>query len=354
RSREKVAKLEKQAEACTQRAEHTAMQLAEVEAKVEGAIEAGVAASRAETRVVRAQAEANAANAVRLEQELSAIRAELERVRRELKQKGQLARNMLAEKDAEIKRLHHGGELPGDSPGGDGGAGVDPSGVSPSGPSDGVMKGFTRGRGLSSGVGESRSLPPSASSSLSKGRSGFKAGGGANGDGAGADISGNSTGNTTTSTTAISNSAAEAAAAAAARQTEQQLLEMARMQAQRDEETGRLRHSLQDLSRKMQEKEVEATAQVAREAELRGRLVALERDRERGAQLTGEYSEDKMKYLKNVVKRFVTAEGSERAGLVPVMSTILCFSPEERREVQNAVLRSGGSSWGASIFGGVA
>ncbi|CAM9819528.1 unnamed protein product, partial [Choristocarpus tenellus] len=307
----KVAKLEQQLEESRQRTEQSKVQASELERNLEQAIEEGISGARAEVAAAKAQLESDRAAVTQLNQDLSTAQGELEKARREVKQKGQLARSLLAEKDAEIKRLLGGTEhqVEGLS------RGLSP--VVVGSPHEGVNGGRVA---RDVGATESRSLPvnPAGVNKVE-----LETGGGGSGS--------------------------NVVSSAASRHTEQQLLQMARMQAQRDEETGRLRHTIQGLAERFQEKEAELTAQAAREAELQLRLDGLERDRERGAQLSGEHSEEKMKYLKNVVKKFVTSEGNDRARLVPVVATILCFSPEEKREVDLAIMRGGG---GASGWGG--
>ena len=135
---------------------------------------------------------------------------------------------------------------------------------------------------------------------------------------------------------------------------EQQILQMARVQSQRDDEMGRLRVKLQRQSEEIRAREERLAARDEETERLRRHIEELEAEATRSKDLLDqEHGREKMTYLKNVVKKFVVSERNERYRLVPVLATILHFSPAELSEVDRAVAsaaRSGGSSW-TSMFG---
>ena len=141
--------------------------------------------------------------------------------------------------------------------------------------------------------------------------------------------------------------------AAESHHAEQQILQMARVQAQRDEETGRLRLKIQRLSDEIKAREERLAARDEEKDGLRRQVEELRGEAARAKELLDEeHGAEKMTYLKNVVKKFVMSDGTERKRLVPVVATILSFSPAETMEVDRAVAAAvgGGSSWG-SVFG---
>ncbi|CAN0375179.1 unnamed protein product [Ectocarpus sp. 12 AP-2014] len=129
---------------------------------------------------------------------------------------------------------------------------------------------------------------------------------------------------------------------------------MARVQAQRDEETGRLRVKIQRLADEIRAREEELAARDDEKEGLRKRVEDLQGEAARAKELLDDATgPEKMTYLKNVVKRFVMSDGTERQRLVPVVATILSFSPAETSEVGKAVAAAaagGATSWG-SVFG---
>lgn len=143
--------------------------------------------------------------------------------------------------------------------------------------------------------------------------------------------------------------------AAESRHAEQQILQMARVQAQRDEETGRLRVKIQRLADEVRLREEALSARDSEREGLERRVEELQGEAARAKELLDDATgPEKLTYLKNVVKRFVMSDGSERQRLVPVVATVLSFSPAETSEVGKAVAAaaSGGGvgSWG-SVFG---
>lgn len=141
--------------------------------------------------------------------------------------------------------------------------------------------------------------------------------------------------------------------------TEQAILQLARIQAQRDEETGRLRAQIKQLTDSLRERE---EASGGAEDELRAKIREIEElkltaEREAALVSGGREAQDRLTYLKNVVFRYIKAgDGApERASLVPVICTILRFSPEEEAEVKRtASVAVGGSSFLTSLIWGAA
>ena len=107
---------------------------------------------------------------------------------------------------------------------------------------------------------------------------------------------------------------------------------LASVQAQRDEE---IRH-VQGRVRRLQELLRDAEAQQATERQkvtkLEEELLHFRRSQKRMEELnegTG------IEYLKNVIYKYIETGGDET--LVPVISTILQFSPKERGELKKAI-----------------
>lgn len=326
-------------------------------------MEEGVSAAKEEAAAARRREEEEAKAGGEVKEALAAARAELEKAKRELKQRGQLARNLLAEKDAEINRLRSGGMGVGVGVGGaplvhvngDGGGGgvrtstsgsIDgglsspqPAAASPGGdsPSDHHLSGGGGGEGGGATGGANRS-PGFA---IAVGSDGFAAGrkrlqgaaaGGGGGGGVGQPLQ----------------------TAAESHHAEQQILQMARVQAQRDEETGRLRVKIQRLTDEIRVREEALSARDTEKEGLRRRVEELQGEAARAKELLDDATgPEKLTYLKNVVKKFVMSDGTERQRLVPVVATILSFSPAETSEVDRAVAAAAGGaagSWG-SVFG---
>ncbi|CAN0367914.1 unnamed protein product, partial [Ectocarpus fasciculatus] len=81
---------------------------------------------------------------------------------------------------------------------------------------------------------------------------------------------------------------------------------MARVQAQRDEETGRLRVKIQRLADEIRAREEELAARDNEKEGLRKRVEDLQGEAARAKELLDDATgPEKMTYLKNVVKRFV-------------------------------------------------
>jgi hypothetical protein len=124
----------------------------------------------------------------------------------------------------------------------------------------------------------------------------------------------------------------------------EQILQMARFQAQRDEETGRLRVQIRLLVDQLTEKE----SAIARyEEDLRDRtkeIDDLKLSCARDAELSSgnREAQERLTYLKNVALRYLTHQGSdgssasEKRALARVICTILKFSPSEIAEVERA------------------
>lgn len=284
------------------------------------------------------------------------MNAELEKARRELKQRGQLARNLLAEKDAEINRLRSGGgansvivgEVAADV-NGDALSSSSPLMSAPSPPP------------IGDGSRHQRSLSPSAfPEALTVGSSPGVGGTAAGGTLDGASLAGSSDGGGRKRYQGGGEGGGphqqQQQTASDSHHAEQQILQMARVQAQRDEEMGRLRVKLQRQAEEIRAREDRLMSRDHDKERLQKKVDDLEAEAKRSKDLLDqEHGREKMTYLKNVVKKFVMSEGTERHRLVPVLATILSFSPTELSEVDKAVSSSGagsaaGSSW-ASVFG---
>lgn len=375
--------------------EAAAARTAELEEGTARAVENGVRVAKEEAAGVRRRLEEESAATAEAKDALGTARADLDKARRELKQRGQLARNLLADKDAEINRLRAGGSEE-DRGGGGGGPGRGAGGgeavdVNGGGESPGGLYGARLGGGDGGGVGGGASSPmPGGTGSIhgngaspgprspidgqasgggggagwgvgggagaaggpdgtytADGGGGGGGGGGSGGGGGRKRLHGGGGGGGGGGKTANHLSAAES------HHAEQQILQMARVQAQRDEETGRLRLKIQRLSDEIKAREERLSARDEEKDGLRRQVEELRGEAARAKELLDEeHGAEKMTYLKNVVKKFVMSDGTERKRLVPVVATILSFSPAETMEVDRAVTAAvgGGSSWG-SVFG---
>lgn len=374
------------------RVETAVARTAEVEANISRSVEDGLRTAEEEVAAARRREEEEAKAAGEAKEALAAARSDLEKAKRELKQRGQLARNLLAEKDAEINRLRSGGGVGGGGGdlaahlhvnGGDGSGAMVAGRRSPSGSVDGGLSSpqtaTATAAAASPGGGSPWEQPRLNGRSLhgvgSEGGTGAGAGGGALGGGGGganssspgfaivvgpggfgggrkrlqgAAAAGGVGGGGGGATAQPQQTAAES------HHAEQQILQMARVQAQRDEETGRLRVKIQRLTDEIRVREDALSARDAEKDGLRKRVEELQGEAARAKELLDDATgPEKLTYLKNVVKRFVMSDGTERQRLVPVVATILSFSPAETSEVDKAVAASVGgaaSSWG-SVFG---
>lgn len=392
--------------------------MAEVEQNIARSVQQGVQAAREEVSAVQQRLEAETAASEAAREALLSARTELEKSKRELKQRGQLARNLLAEKDAEINRLRTGGGGGGPlavigaaAAAGDMGSEaatatiVGRSGMDNVGDEavvDGIAINGNDGSSLFGGGGEGggsgrrRSSPnsqvspyqarpsgagkhvvarrpdgsPSVTSAAGGGDGGSGGGsiadrfGGAEsrdggaGGGEGGGVENNAVGeggeHNAASITGNASGGGGSRETIDSHRAEQQILQMARVQAQRDEETGRLRQKIQKMSEEIRERERRLEARDDEKEALRRRIQDLKGEATRAQELLdAEHGPEKMTYLKNVVKKFVTSDGSERQRLVPVVATVLSFTPEETTEVGRAVAAansSGGTKWG-SMFG---
>ncbi|CAM9804294.1 unnamed protein product, partial [Phaeothamnion confervicola] len=131
---------------------------------------------------------------------------------------------------------------------------------------------------------------------------------------------------------------------------EQQILQLARVQAQRDEEANRLRGEISRLHEQLEAAARETSSRDDGVAKLKQKIAGLEADLARGAELHGVHSTERLQYLKNIVKRAMTCEGRERERLVPVLAAVLHFSDDEAAEVRRAV--AAGASGSGTAAGG--
>eukprot|EP01018_Ginkgo_biloba_P018109 Gb_14280 [translate_table: standard] len=105
---------------------------------------------------------------------------------------------------------------------------------------------------------------------------------------------------------------------------EQQILSLARQQAQREEELAQCRRHIQALQEEIDELERENRLHSQQETMLKSELRHMDRIQKRE-------SVD-MTYLKNVILKLL--ETGEVGVLLPVIATLLQFSPEEVRKCQ--------------------
>lgn len=377
------ATLKRQIEQLEGRVETAMARTAEVEASIARSVEDGLRTAQEEAAAARRREEEEAKATGEVKQALAAARSDLDKAKRELKQRGQLARNLLAEKDAEINRLRSGGV--GGGGGGVGGGDLAHLRVngdatagrrSASGSVDGGLSSpqLTTAAAAAGSPGGSPPEPHLNGGSLHGvgGGGGGGEGGGGGGTGGGGAPDGGANGSSPGFAIAVGSDgfatgrkrlqgAAAGGGAAQPQQTaaeshhaEQQILQMARVQAQRDEETGRLRVKIQRLTDEIRAREQALSARDTEKDGLRKRVEELQGEAARAKELLDDATgPEKLTYLKNVVKRFVMSDGTERQRLVPVVATILSFSPSETSEVGKAVAASAGGatgSWG-SVFG---
>lgn len=370
------AALKRQIEELESRVETAVARTAEVEASIAGSVVDGLRTAQEEVAAARRREEEEAKATGEAKEALAGARSDLDKAKRELKQRGQLARNLLAEKDAEINRLRSGGAGGG---GGDlphlhvnGDAAVAAGRRAASGSVDGGLS-SPQPAAAAASPGGSPSEPHFNGGSLhgvgGEGIGGAGGAGGAPGGGANSSSSpgfaiavgpdgfaagrkrlqgGGGAGAAAAAATQLKQTAAES------HHAEQQILQMARVQAQRDEETGRLKVKIQRLADEIRLREQALSARDAEKDGLRRRVEELQGEAARAKELLDDATgPEKLTYLKNVVKKFVMSDGTERQRLVPVVATILSFSPAETSEVDRAVAASAGGaagSWG-SVFG---
>eukprot|EP00455_Lapot_gusevi_P001453 TRINITY_DN10583_c0_g1_i1.p1 TRINITY_DN10583_c0_g1~~TRINITY_DN10583_c0_g1_i1.p1 ORF type:complete len:736 (-),score=237.59 TRINITY_DN10583_c0_g1_i1:51-2258(-) len=107
--------------------------------------------------------------------------------------------------------------------------------------------------------------------------------------------------------------------------SESEILQLATMQAQRDDELHRHRIHIRRLQQLLRDQEVSNAEQAAAQEELKSRIKELERASKRnGANL---------EYLKNVIVAWM--EGENQDQLLNVIATILQFSPAEVQKVKD-------------------
>ncbi|WVZ65888.1 hypothetical protein U9M48_015179 [Paspalum notatum var. saurae] len=123
---------------------------------------------------------------------------------------------------------------------------------------------------------------------------------------------------------------------------EQQILLLARQQAQREEELAQSQRHILALQQEIEELERENRLHDQQEAMLKTELRNMERSQKReGIDMT---------YLKNVILKLL--ETGEVGALLPVVATLLQFSPDELKKCQQGVLSSVASSQAAAVSDG--
>ncbi|KAM0891377.1 hypothetical protein ACQ4PT_026449 [Festuca glaucescens] len=123
---------------------------------------------------------------------------------------------------------------------------------------------------------------------------------------------------------------------------EQQILLLARQQAQREEELGQSQRHIVALQQELEELERENCLHDQQEAMLKTELRNMERSQKReGIDMT---------YLKNVILKLL--ETGEVGALLPVVATLLQFSPDELNKCQHGVLSTVASSPATALSDG--
>ncbi|KAM0900771.1 hypothetical protein ACQ4PT_020421 [Festuca glaucescens] len=123
---------------------------------------------------------------------------------------------------------------------------------------------------------------------------------------------------------------------------EQQILLLARQQAQREEELGQSQRHILALQQEIEELERENRLHDQQEAMLKTELRNMERSQKReGIDMT---------YLKNVILKLL--ETGEVGALLPVVATLLQFSPDELNKCQHGVLSTVASSPATALSDG--
>ncbi|XP_066390763.1 protein GRIP-like isoform X3 [Miscanthus floridulus] len=123
---------------------------------------------------------------------------------------------------------------------------------------------------------------------------------------------------------------------------EQQILLLARQQAQREEELAQSQRHILALQQEIEELEHENRLHDQQEAMLKTELRNMERSQKReGIDMT---------YLKNVILKLL--ETGEVGALLPVVGTLLQFSPDELKKCQQGVLSSVASSQAVAVSDG--
>jgi hypothetical protein len=114
---------------------------------------------------------------------------------------------------------------------------------------------------------------------------------------------------------------------------DEQFLHFAQMQAMRDEELNQLRLRINDCTKLMKETEETNRLLQMQQVVLKDEIREMERAQKReGANLL---------YLKNIVVKYMITKDNE--ALLPVLSTILQFSPDDLQAIRDA---NSGSLWG--------
>ncbi|XP_051215995.1 protein GRIP isoform X2 [Lolium perenne] len=123
---------------------------------------------------------------------------------------------------------------------------------------------------------------------------------------------------------------------------EQQILLLARQQAQREEELGQSQRHILALQQEIEELERENRLHDQQQAMLKTELRNMERSQKReGIDMT---------YLKNVILKLL--ETGEVGALLPVVATLLQFSPDELNKCQHGVLSTVASSPATALSDG--
>lgn len=222
--------------------------------------------------------------------------AKLDRLRKELKNRGDLARKLLAEKDDELRRMRERLRTP---------------------PEQVYRQSLYEDNKMPRQTTASGNYSTFTSSPLSE--------------------------NNVLNGSGETHGEAETSAQTQDMHTEQDILLLAKMQAQRDEETGRLRKQLQQAQADLEQAQSSLKATEHNVQALRDQLASQKQHQAQDisqlspTQLDGVFR-DRMIYLKNAFLGFFRAKTTpEKASLGRVISQILGFSEEEQQVVNHAI-----------------
>jgi len=280
-------------EAARKEVEELQMQASTSEVKLKEKYESEKEADRQALELAKQNSEQNIVKLGEMSKALKDLGQELERTKKDARAKSNLARKIIEDKEAEIRQLRSSSPSQADTPETNDEEGAGPVNTEAASPALGMQK-----------------KPTS-----------FKGRGGREMD-----------------------------------RAEQSILQMARLQSQREAETARLKQQLQELTKSLQEKETVLETQRKATADKEERIEALQREVARERDLnSGENAHDKLTYLKNVILRYMScspASTAERQALISVISTILSFNPDELHQVESASSAWDNPAWASfnSLF----
>jgi hypothetical protein len=222
---------------------------------------------------------------------LQSVPSQLDRLRKELRSRGDLARKLLAEKDDELRRMRDRLRQPAEP-----GSRMLGDEKSPRSPSSSRYNGAGSSSPLAAGNGQ---VP------------------------------------------GIHTSDSEQSFAQQDADTEQDILQLAKLQAHREEETNRLRRQVQQMTAELVQMRRTLTDKESEARSLRDQLAHARQGQQEPAQLTSSELDgalqDRLTYLKSAFVGFYRSHSStERTALARVIGAILGLSEEEQQTVINA------------------